>query len=139
MVMDASVRALRRRRRRYALSAHRRRVLRGLQFPRVTGWPGGRRLERHAYLFWRVRLPLWAVLAAAGWLALGWTGVVPGAAAAILAELVFSYRQPRGGRPVSAPGGPGGSAGVREPRRPRPAGGAGAAQLPAGPAPPAIG
>ena len=137
--MDAPVRALRRRRRRYALTARRRRVLRGLQFPRAIGLPGGRRLERHAYLFRRVRLPLWAVLTAAGWLALGWTGVVPGAAAAILAELAFSYRQPHRSRPTSAPGGPAGSAGVREPRRPHPTGDAGAAQLPAGPAPPAIG
>jgi hypothetical protein len=136
--MDASVRALRRRRRRYALTARRRRVLRGLQFPAVIGLPGGRRLERHARLFWRVRLPLWAVLGAAGWLILGWASVVPGAAAAILAELAFSYRQPRGG-PVSEPGGPAGAAGVREPRRPHPAGGAGAAQLPAGPPPPAAG
>jgi len=44
MVMDSSVRALRRRRRRYALSAHRRRVLHGLSLPGVTGLPGGRRL-----------------------------------------------------------------------------------------------
>jgi hypothetical protein len=143
MVMDASVRALRRRRRRYALSAHRRRVLPGLAFPRVTGLPGGRRLERQVYLFWRVRLPLWVVLAAAGWLVLGWAGVVPGLAAAILAELAFSFRWPCRGRPVSAPrpgpGGPGGSAGVREPRRPRPAGGGGAAQLPVDPAPPGMG
>jgi len=90
-----------------------------------------------------VRLPLRVVLAAVGWLVLGWAGVVPGLAAAILAELVFSYRWPRRGRPVSAPrpgpGGPGGSAGVREPRRPRPAGGAGAAQLPVDPAPPGMG
>ena len=143
MVMDASVQALRRRRRRYALSARRRRVLRGLlPFPGVIGLPGGRRLERQVYLSWRVRLPLWVVLAAAGWLVLGWIGVVPGLAAAILAELVFSYRWPRRGWPVSAgpgPGGPGGSAGVREPRRPRPTGDVGAAQLPVNPAPPGMG
>jgi hypothetical protein len=105
----------------------------------VIGLPGGRRLERGVYLFWRVRVPLWVVLAAVGWLVLGWAGVVPGLAAAVLAELVFSYRWPRRGRPVSAGPRRGGSAGVREPRRPRPAGGAGAAQLPASPAPPGMG
>lgn len=140
--MDASVRALRWRRRRYALSAQRRRVLRVVRFLRVIRLLGGRRLERHAYLFWRVRLPLWVVLAAAGWLVLGGPGVVLGLAVAILAELVFSYRPPRGARPVptSGPGrGPGGSAGVREPRRPRPTGGVGAAPLPVDPPSPGKG
>jgi hypothetical protein len=65
--MDASARALRWRRRRYALLARRRRVLRGLPFPRVIALPGGLLVERRAYLFWRVRLPLWVVLVAAGW------------------------------------------------------------------------
>jgi hypothetical protein len=147
MVMDVSVRALRWRwrRRRYALLA-RRRLLRGL--PALIGLPGGRLLERQVYVYWRVRLVLWAVLPAAGWLAVGWVGIVPGVAAAILAELVHSYRlvgyrRPGRGRPAASPapgpGDPGGSAGVREPRRPRPAGGAGAAELPAGPAAPGMG
>jgi hypothetical protein len=143
MVMDASVQALRRRRRRYALSARRRRVLHGLlPFPGVIGLPGGRRLERQVYLSWRMRLPLWVVPAAAGWLLLGWIGVVTGLGAAFLAELVFSYRSRRRGRQVSAgpgPGGPGGPAGVREPRRPHPTGDAGVAQLPIDPALPGMG
>jgi hypothetical protein len=132
--MDASVRVLRRRRRRYALLARRHRVLRWLQLPAAVSLPGGRRVERHAYLFWRVRLPLWAGLATAGWLALGVMGVMPGLAAAVLTELVFSYRPVRGTRPVATSGpGPGGTAGVREPRRPRPSGGDGPVQLPVGP------
>lgn len=94
---------------------------------------------RRRYLFWRLRLLLLAGLAAAGWfvlglggVALGIVGVVLGLAAAIAAELVFSYRPPYRVGPLPAPGpsrGPGGPAGVREPRRPSPAGGAGAAQL----------
>lgn len=144
MVMGASGRAIRWRRRRYALLA-RRRLLR---LPTLIGLPGGRLLERQVYLYWRVRLPLWAVLPAAGWLALGWVGIVPGVAAAVLAELVHSYRlvsYRRPGRswpvasPTAGPGDPGGSAGVREPRRPRPAGGAGAAELPADSASPGVG
>jgi hypothetical protein len=132
--MGASVRVLRWRRRRYALLARRRRVLRGLQFPTAVSLPSGRRLERYVYLFWRVRLPLYGGLASAGWLALGVLGVVPGLAAAILAELVFSYRPARGARPVATSGpGPNGPAGVREPRRPRRPGGDGSAQLPVGP------
>jgi hypothetical protein len=60
----------------------------------------------------------------AGWLALGWVGIVPGVAAAVFAELVHSYRlvgYRRPGRswpaasPTAGPGGPGGSASVREP------------------------
>jgi hypothetical protein len=148
-VMDASVRALRRRRKRYAVSARRRRMLRALRprFPMAISLPGGRLVERHVYLFWRVRLPLWVVLAAVGWLVLGLSGLMPGLggvaagvvlglAVAILAEFVFSYRPPFGSRPVptSGPGrGPGDSAGVREPRRPSPTGGVEAAQLPVDP------
>ena len=55
-----------------------------LRFPMAITLPGGRRHERHAYLFWRVRLPLWLVPAAAGWLALGWPGIPAGLAAGIL-------------------------------------------------------
>jgi len=108
--------------------------MRGLPLPRVITVPFVGRLERHAYLFWRVRLPLWVVLGAAGWLLFGWAGLVPGFAAALATELVFSYRRP-GRRPGAVayrhgPGGPGGGAsGVREPRRPRPSSGSGAAAL----------
>jgi hypothetical protein len=157
MVMGASVRVLRWRRRGYVLYTRRRRVLRWLRFPSLIGLPGGRLLERHVYLYWRIRLPLWLVLPAAGWLALGWTGlvpgmaaaagIVPGAAAAIAAEMVlsyrlFSYRRPGPSHAVppsaTGPGGPGDFAGVREPRRPGPAGGSGAAELRVDPAPPGL-
>jgi hypothetical protein len=39
---------------------------------------GAQTPPRHAYLFWRVRLPLWIVPAAAAWLALGWPGIAAG-------------------------------------------------------------
>jgi hypothetical protein len=123
----APVRALRRRRRRYAMSARRRRMLRTFWFPTTISLPGGRRLERRKYMFWRVRLPLWAVFAVAGWLVLGLWGIPLGLAVAVVAELLFSYRRPHGFRPRRDPGG---LAGVREPRRPRPTGGAGAVELP---------
>jgi len=130
----AAARALRRRRH-YALSARRRRAL---WFPRVISLPGGRQLERRRYMFWRVRLPLWVVLAVAFWLVLGLWGVPAGVAVAIAAELVVSYRRPRGFRRAHGPRpgwDPGGLAGVREPRRPRPTGGAGSVELPVGPPP----
>jgi hypothetical protein len=96
----------------------RRPVLRWLRFPMAITLPGGRRHERYAYLFWRVRIPLWIVPAAAGWLVLSWPGIAAGLAAGILAELVFSYRAPYGpSGPVATPGqswGPDVSAGVRE-------------------------
>src|SRR5258708_8348297 len=93
------------RRRRYAVSARRRRVLRWLRFPMAITLPGGRRRERCAYLFWRVRLPLWIVPAAVGWLVLSWPGIAAGLAAGILCELVFSYRAPYGlSGPVATPG-----------------------------------
>jgi hypothetical protein len=123
-------RSLRYGRRRYALSAR----TRWLRFPIAITFPGRRRHERHAYLFWRVRLPLWLMPAAAGWLVLSWPGIAVGLAAGILAELIFSYRAPYGpSRPGATPwhsGGPDGPAGSREPRRPYPAGDVEAAQLP---------
>jgi hypothetical protein len=67
---------------------------RWLRFPTVITLPGGRRRERYAYLYWRVRIPLWVVPAAVGWLVLGWLGIAAGVAAGILAELIFSYRAP---------------------------------------------
>jgi hypothetical protein len=147
MVMGASVWRLRWRRRRYASLTYgrRHRVLRWLRFPDLIGLPGGRLLERYVRLYWRIRLPLWLVLLAAGWLLLGWAGIVPGIAAAIVAQMALSYRlvsyrRPGPGRTVSPPvTGPGDPAGVREPRRPYPTGGAGAAELPADPAPPGRG
>jgi len=133
-VMDASVRALRRRRRHYALVARRHRMLGWLRLPVAVRLPGRCRVERHAYLFWRVRLPLWAVLGTIGWLAMGVLGVMPGLVVAFAAELVFSYRTVRGAGPVATAGPGQGLAGVREPRRPRPSGDSASAQRLAGPA-----
>jgi hypothetical protein len=146
MVMATSVhpRRLRWRRRRYALSAQRRRAWSGWPEPIVL--PGGWLLERTGHLGWR-RLVLWLVLVPAGWLGLawlgqGWAGGLLGAAAAIAAELASSYRWR--GRKLLVPEvehgqGPAGLAGVREPRRPHPAGDAGAASLPPDPPPPPTG
>lgn len=132
-------RNLRRRRRRYARTARRQRLLGGLSLPHVIQLPGGRRFERQVYLFWRIRLPLWALFGLAGWLFLGWLGAVIGLVAAILVEVLFSFRRPHGLRPMrSSPPPPargGGSAGVREPRRPHPTRGAGSAELPVDPLP----
>jgi hypothetical protein len=117
------------------------RILRWLRFPTVITLPGGRPRERYAYLFWRVRLPLWIVPAVIGWLLLSWPGIAAGLAAGILAEMVFSYRAPYGlSRPVAAGhgGGSDGFAGVREPRRPHPTGSYGGARLPADPARPVM-
>src|SRR5690349_23372018 len=90
VVMGGSVRALRWRRRRYALRARFYRVL------RFTGpiieLPGDWHLERQEFWFWRVRLALWAMLAAVGWLVLGWPGAVLGVVAGLLTEAAFSYR-----------------------------------------------
>jgi hypothetical protein len=147
MVMGAPVWRLRWRRRGYVLYTRRHRWLRWLRFPDLIGLPGGRLLERYVHLFWRIRLPLWLVLPAAGWLVLGWPGIVPGVAAALVAQMALSYRLvsyrgPGRGRSVfpsaAGPGAPGDPAGVREPRRPRPAGDAGAAELPVDPAPPGM-
>jgi hypothetical protein len=129
--MDSS---LRRRRRRYALVARRHRTLRWLRLPVAVRVPGGRRVERYAYLFWRVRLPLMVVLGAAGWLALGVVGVMPGLVVAFLVELVFSYRAVRGAGPVATAWPGPASAGVREPRRPAPSGDGASARWPSGPA-----
>jgi hypothetical protein len=85
---------------------------------------------------WRLRLALWVVLGAAGWLGLSWAGIAPGLAAAIAVELALTFRWsgwtgPRiRRRRWPDPGDP---AGVREPRRPRPSGGAGAEELPGDP------
>ena len=111
--------------------------------------PGGRRLGGRVSLFlrrdnrlaWRVRLVLWAALAAAGGLVLGWVGIAPGLTAAIAAELAFSYRWSASAwlrsRRHEGPD-PGDPAGVGEPRRPRPSGGAGAVELPGEPVPPGL-
>jgi hypothetical protein len=64
---------------------------RGLYPWTVIVVPWGR-YERHAYLFWRIRIPLWLGGAGAGWAVAGPAGVVGGLAAAYLAEGVFSYR-----------------------------------------------
>jgi len=129
-VMGFSVGRLRLRRSRYAFYARRNVVLRSLPLPARISLPGGICWERRAYVFWPVRLPLWIVLGATGWLLASGAGVVLGLVAAVVMELLFSYRPP-GGLPrptvVGGPPGPGpGPTGVREPR-PRPTGGAGSA------------
>jgi len=60
-------------------------------------------VERHVYLFWRTRFPLWSVFGAAGWLITGWLGVVLGLAAAILVEVLFGFRRLYGPRPTTSP------------------------------------
>lgn len=103
-----------------------------MQFPTMITLPGGRRYERYAYTFWRIRLPLWVAPAAVGWWVLSWPGIAVGLAAGILAEMALSYRRPASQKPTVRPwhkqGGPGEPAGVREPRRPHPTGDAGVAQ-----------
>ncbi|MGH3399548.1 MAG: hypothetical protein ACRDPO_33165 [Streptosporangiaceae bacterium] len=121
-VMD-SVRALRRRRRHYALVAYRQRL--PFSGVRVT-LPGGWRPYRQERWFWRIRLGLWIILAVPGWFVFGWPGVIGGVAAGVLVELVASYRWSRG---VEFEPGPDGPAGVREPRKPPPTGGAEAVEL----------
>src|SRR5215469_928533 len=132
--MDGMVpgQAFRWRRRRYARWTRRGRVLRWLRFPTTITLPGGRRYERYAYTFWRIRLPLWIAPAAAGWWVLSWPGIAVGLAVGIVAEVALSYRRSEApkstGRPRRQNGGPRGPAGVREPRRPHPTGAAGGAQ-----------
>jgi hypothetical protein len=97
--------------------------------PATITLPGRQTWERHAYLFWRIRVPLWLVLGLVGWLLADVVGTVLGAAGAVLIEIVFSYRRPdglAGPTPGNRPSGPEPS-GVREPRRPRPSSGAGSA------------
>jgi hypothetical protein len=146
--MEASVRALRRRRRRYTRSALTHRILYGPRFRLEIPLPGGRYLAGRLTLSrrrrgprpmsWPVRLVLWAVFAAAAWLALGWPGIPSGLVAAIVAELVVAYRWSAGAgvrtrRPAGPGSDPGGLAGVREPRSPRPSGWSGAEERPVPP------
>lgn len=66
---------------------------RGGLYPRgVIALPWGR-YERYAYLFWRIRIPLWLAGAGAGWALAGPGGLVGGLAMAIFAEGLFSYRR----------------------------------------------
>ncbi len=88
--------ALRRRRRRYARAVWRHRAGRCLMPPTRIHLPDGLLVERYTYLFWRIRLPLWAVLGVSGALIAGWPGVVVAPPSAILVELLFSYRRPHG-------------------------------------------
>ena len=138
--MVTSMRLLRLRRRRYAISARRRSMLPGARMiPIVVKLPSGRRLERRVCLFWPFRIPLWVVLGTGGWLVLGWLGVVAGLAVAIMLEAAVSYRGPSRGGPAtgSRPASPppdGGPSGVREPRCPQPTGDIEAASLSADPA-----
>ena len=70
-----------------------------------VAWGG--RVERHAHLFWRIRIPLWVALAGSGAVLLGWGGLLLGSATALLVETAFSYRPPLPGqaRPQAQPDG----------------------------------
>ncbi|MHB8448863.1 MAG: hypothetical protein ACYDAQ_00085 [Mycobacteriales bacterium] len=83
------------------------RLFRRLRLPRALTLPGGRRVERQAHLFWRIRVPLWVALAGSGAVLLGWGGLMLGFATALLVEAAFSYRPPRPGlaRPQVEPDG----------------------------------
>src|SRR5215472_18380476 len=74
-------------------------MLRWQRFPTTITLPVGRRYGRYAYLFWRIRLPLWIAPAEAGWWVLRWPGIAVGLAAGILAEMVLSYRGPQNPAP----------------------------------------
>ena len=87
---------LRRRRRRYVRFAQHQRFGRWLALPTQVHLSGGRLLERQRFLYWRIRLPLCAVLSVLGALIASWPGMVLGFATAMLTELVFSYRHPHG-------------------------------------------
>lgn len=72
-----------------------RRQPRGLYPWRVINLPWGR-YERGAHLFWRIRIPLWLALGAAGWALLGPAGLAGGLVAAYVGEAMISYRKPPG-------------------------------------------
>lgn len=95
--------ALRERRRRYARTAQLNHLRRELSLPPVIQLPSGRTVERHIFLFWRIRIPLSAALAVAGGSIAGWPGVVLGLAAAFVAEVLFSYRRPRRATGTASP------------------------------------
>lgn len=82
--------ALRSRRRRYVRAVWRHRAGRGLILPARIRRPGRMLLERHNHLFWRIRLPLWAVLGVLGALTAGFPGVMVAVPIALLVELLFS-------------------------------------------------
>jgi hypothetical protein len=66
---------------------------RGGLYPRgVIALPWGR-YERYAYLYWRIRIPLWLAGAGAGCVLAGPGGLVGGLAMAYIAEGLLSYRR----------------------------------------------
>jgi hypothetical protein len=85
---------LRRRRRRYARQAWRHHFGRGMTLPTRIHLPGGRVVERHNYLFWRIRLPMLAALGMSGVLVGGWPGLMLGLGTGVLIEALLSYRRP---------------------------------------------
>lgn len=95
--------ALRGRRRRYARIAQLHHLRRGLSLPPVIQLPNDRAVERHIFLFWRIRIPLSAALAVAGGSIAGWPGVVLGLATAFIAEVLFSYRRQRRATGTASP------------------------------------
>ncbi len=76
---------------------HRRRY--GLYPWPVIKLPWGRYV-RVRYLFWRIRIPVWLAMAAAGWALSGAAGMAGGVVVAYAAEAAFSYRKPAGSGPV---------------------------------------
>ena len=76
-----------------------------LRFPSSVSLPWGT-YERHAYLFWRVRILLWLPLLVAGWFLLRGYGLFIGAAVAALIEGIASYRKRNGrrGAPIAVRG-----------------------------------
>lgn len=57
----------------------------------VIKLPWGR-YERYAYMFWRIRVPIWLAGAGCGWALVGPAGLAGGLVVAYAAEGVFSYR-----------------------------------------------
>ena len=57
----------------------------------VIKLPWGR-YERYAYMFWRIRIPLWLAGAGGGWAFAGPAGLAAGLVVAYAAEGVLSYR-----------------------------------------------
>lgn len=61
------------------------------------------RYVRARYLFWRIRIPLWLMLAGAGWALASAADAVGGALAACVVEGVLSYRRQTDAGPASRP------------------------------------
>ena len=76
---------------------------RGL-YPRATIVLPWGNYERSAYLFWRIRIPLWLAAAGVGWALAGPGGLACGLVMAYLTEGAFSYRRATDATRVPVPG-----------------------------------